>query len=78
MRNVPERLHRELTRSARALDMTLTHYVQQILEREVARPSRDELSDASASDVPSSSTNRRRSSCAKSGRNGVALVVHCP
>ena len=43
VRNVPERLHRELTRRARALDMTLTHYVQQILEREVARPSRDEL-----------------------------------
>lgn len=43
MRNVPERLHRELTRRARALDMTLTHYVQRILEREVATPPRDEL-----------------------------------
>jgi len=43
VRNVPERLHRELTRRARALDMTLTHYVQRLLEREVAKPSREEL-----------------------------------
>jgi len=43
VRNVPERLHRELTRRARALDMTLTPYVQRSLEREVARPSREEL-----------------------------------
>jgi hypothetical protein len=43
VRNVPDRLHRELARRARALDMTLTDYVQGILEREVARPPRTEV-----------------------------------
>jgi plasmid stability protein len=38
VRNVPERLHRELTRRARARGQTLTDYVQEVLEREVARP----------------------------------------
>ena len=38
VRNVPDRLHRELTRRARARGQNLTDYVQQILEREVARP----------------------------------------
>ncbi len=38
VRNVPERLHRELIRRARARGQTLTDYVQEVLEREVARP----------------------------------------
>jgi hypothetical protein len=38
VRNVPDRLHRELTRRARASGETLTEYVERILEREVARP----------------------------------------
>lgn len=38
VRNVPAKLHRELVRRARARGMTLTQYVQGILEREVARP----------------------------------------
>jgi antitoxin FitA len=38
VRNVPDRLHRELARRARARGQTLTDYVQEILEREVARP----------------------------------------
>ena len=38
VRNVPDRLHRELMRRARARSQTLTDYVQEILEREVARP----------------------------------------
>lgn len=38
VRDVPERLHRELTRRARARGQTLTDYIQEILEREVARP----------------------------------------
>ena len=43
VRNVPDRLHRELVRRARARGETLTQYVQGILEREVARPPRAEV-----------------------------------
>ena len=38
VRNVPARLHKELTRRARARGQTLTDYIQAILEREVQRP----------------------------------------
>lgn len=38
VRNVPEPLHRELVRRARARGQSLTDYIQAILEREVARP----------------------------------------
>lgn len=38
VRNVSDRLHRELTKRARASGETLTEYVERILEREVARP----------------------------------------
>lgn len=43
VRDVPDRLHRELTRRARALGQTLTDYIQDILEREVARPPAEEV-----------------------------------
>jgi hypothetical protein len=43
VRDVPDRLHRELTRRARAGGETLTEYVERILEREVARPVPQEL-----------------------------------
>ena len=43
VRNVPDRLHRELTRRARERGETLTRYVQSILEREVARPPAEEV-----------------------------------
>ena len=45
VRNVPDRLHRELTRRARASGETLTDYVERILEREVGRPLPKELFD---------------------------------
>jgi hypothetical protein len=45
VRNVSDRLHRELTRRARASGETLTEYVERILEREVARPQSQELFD---------------------------------
>jgi plasmid stability protein len=45
VRNVPERLHRELARRARARNQTLTAFIQEILEREVARPSAEEVFD---------------------------------
>ena len=38
VRNVPERLHRELRRRARARGQSLTSYIEEILEREVSRP----------------------------------------
>ncbi len=45
VRNVPNKLHRELTRRARARGETLTNYIQRILEREVARPLAQEVFD---------------------------------
>jgi hypothetical protein len=45
VRNVPERLHRELTRRARARNQTLTDFIQEVLEREVARPPAEEVFD---------------------------------
>lgn len=43
VRNVPDRLHRELVRRARDSGRTLTEYVEDILRREVARPSPAEV-----------------------------------
>jgi hypothetical protein len=43
VRNVPDRLHRELTRRAKARGQTLTDFVEVLLEREVARPVAEEV-----------------------------------
>lgn len=43
VRNVPDRLHRELKKRARDRGMSLTDYIEEILEREVARPPRQEV-----------------------------------
>ncbi|MFP3949231.1 MAG: FitA-like ribbon-helix-helix domain-containing protein [Gemmatimonadota bacterium] len=43
VRNVPDDLHRELVRRAERSGKTLTDYIQGILEREVARPPREEV-----------------------------------
>jgi hypothetical protein len=45
VRNVPDRLRRELVRRARDRGLTLTDYVQNLLEREVARPPAEEVFD---------------------------------
>ena len=45
VRNVPDRLHRELARRAKARGQTLTDYIQAILEREVTRPPAAEVLD---------------------------------
>ena len=45
VRNVPDRLHRELARRARARGQTLTDYIQDLLEREAARAPADEVFD---------------------------------
>ncbi len=38
VRHVPDRVHRELVRRAEQSGVTLTQYIEDILEREVARP----------------------------------------
>jgi hypothetical protein len=45
VRNVPEGVHRELVRRARASGIPLSGLVRAILEREVARPSAEEVFD---------------------------------
>jgi len=45
VRDVPDRLHRELVRRARKRGLTLTDYVERVLEREVARPAAAEVFD---------------------------------
>jgi len=43
VRNLPAWLHEELVRRARRSRRTLTDYVQDVLEREVARPPAEEV-----------------------------------
>ena len=43
VRNVPDRLHRELVRRARLKSLTLTDYIQEVLEREVTKPPAEEV-----------------------------------
>jgi len=43
VRNVSNRTHSELKRRAKARGQTLTAYIQEILEREVARPTKKEV-----------------------------------
>jgi plasmid stability protein len=43
VRNVPDRLHAELTRRARRAHRSLTDFIQEVLEREVARPPAEEV-----------------------------------
>lgn len=45
VRNVPEWLHRELTRRAAERGQTLTAYIQDILEREASQPTLREWLD---------------------------------
>jgi antitoxin FitA len=52
VRNVPDRLHRELAKRARARGSTLTGYIQEILEREVSRPPADEVFERIATRRP--------------------------
>ena len=45
VRNVPDRLHRELVRRAKSAGLTLTDSIQALLEREVNRPQATEVFD---------------------------------
>lgn len=52
VRNVPDRLHKELIRRARSRGQTLTEFIEEILEREVARPPREEVFERIAKQEP--------------------------
>ncbi|MEO9037224.1 MAG: hypothetical protein ABI442_17115 [Gemmatimonadaceae bacterium] len=52
VRNVPDRLHRELLRRANQSHLTLTEYVERVLEREVSRPPVAEILERIASREP--------------------------
>jgi plasmid stability protein len=52
IRNVPDRLHRELVRRARDAGQTLTRYIEDVLRRELSRPSHDAAFQAIASREP--------------------------
>lgn len=43
VRNVPARLHRELVRRAKKRGQTLTDYLKEVLEREIARSEAEEV-----------------------------------
>ena len=43
VRNVPDSLHRELLGRSRARGVTLTRYIQDLLEKEVSRPPATEI-----------------------------------
>ena len=45
VRNVSDRLHRELSRRAKAAGLTLTDYIEELLEKEVSRPPEQEVFD---------------------------------
>lgn len=45
VRNVPDKMHRELIKRAKARGLTLTDYIQSLLERELARPPASEVFD---------------------------------
>jgi hypothetical protein len=52
VRNVPDRLHRELVRRARSRGQALTEYIQDLLERETGRPPAEEVFDRIESRPP--------------------------
>jgi plasmid stability protein len=52
VRNVPNWLHRELTRRAKARGQSLTDYIEDILERELSRPPAEEVFEMIASSTP--------------------------
>jgi plasmid stability protein len=52
VRNVPDRVHRELVRRAKARNQTLTAFVEEILEREVAHPTKKEIFERIRSRTP--------------------------
>lgn len=43
VRNVPDRLHRAVTKRARAAGQSLTDYIQSLLEREMSKPEASEV-----------------------------------
>jgi plasmid stability protein len=52
VRNVPDRLHRELKRRAKHRGQSMTEYIEEILEREVSLPPQEEVFDRIRSREP--------------------------
>ena len=52
VRDVPSGLHRELVRRAKRHGQTLTDYIEEVLEREVARPEAEEVFERVRSRAP--------------------------
>ncbi|MFN2466567.1 MAG: hypothetical protein ABR521_00325 [Gaiellaceae bacterium] len=52
VRNVPDRLHRELRRRARLRGQSLTDYIEEILQREISLPPQEEVFDRIESHEP--------------------------
>ena len=69
VRNVPDKLHRELARRARTRGQTLTDYIQELLEREAARPPADEVFDRVEARTKVKLT-RRAATLVREGRAG--------
>lgn len=68
VRNVPDRLHRELVRRAKAKGQSLSDYIEGILEREVARPPREEVFERIASREPVDLKGRTAADLVREGR----------
>jgi plasmid stability protein len=52
VRNVSDDLHKELVRRAKTKGLTLSAYVESLLEREIARPDRDAVFEDIRNDPP--------------------------
>jgi antitoxin FitA len=52
LRNVPDRLHQELVTRAKARGLTLSEFIEEILEREVGRPPLHEVYERIRSSEP--------------------------
>ena len=52
VRNVPDKLHKELVRRAKVKGQTLSDYIAFILEREVERPAAEEVFERVARGTP--------------------------
>ena len=77
VRNVSNRLHDELVRRAKARNLSLTAYVEEILEREMARPPREEVFDRIARRDPIVRIDPQPRSSRRSGRSENGTCARC-
>lgn len=80
VRNVPDRLHRELVRRARLRGVPLTTYLEEVLEREIATPPREEIfaaaRDREVVDIGVSAADWIRSDREERERHLASLLTH--